>query len=130
MKVSDAMRLADEMGIPDARHMYIERNIATWDGERPRCCAIGGAAVASGSFRMKVDSFGYLIPDSASSAMDLTRCDDRINFARPRLVDCPCGDGIRLKHRYQAAIHLYERHKWSRTQIADWLDSLDGAEVA
>lgn len=40
MLLSDALRKADEMGLPDLRRQFIEFDPAKWGGEKPPCCAI------------------------------------------------------------------------------------------
>ena len=48
MKFSDALRLADQLELPDLRGSFIQVKVSKWGGDKPPCCAIGGANIASG----------------------------------------------------------------------------------
>ena len=123
MKTSEALRLADEMGLPDRHGVYVEGAVRNWGGEKPPCCAVGGAAIAAG---LRITPEKGVVPAWQISAA--TRPNTSDWAALPNAVACPvegcyrnekwCGDtGI--------ISHLYERHRWSRTRIADWLDTLE-----
>lgn len=129
MKLSDAMRLADEMGLPDARGQWVSKHVSEWEGEKPACCAIGGANVAVGNL-----SFSQLSPDG-DVRTDLQRAASTEGFDVPNVsrswLRCPhkrCyasgrdfGPHSQLR---DMVAHLYDDHAWSRTTIADWLDTV------
>ncbi|MDE2104175.1 MAG: hypothetical protein KGL39_43460, partial [Patescibacteria group bacterium] len=95
MKVSEAMRLADEMGLPNLRRDFIAQCLLMWEGEKPPCCAIGGAAVASRDFRFEEasDEQGFLSDESYRSAQYALSCSDWDAIANNLCnVFCPdCG---------------------------------------
>ena len=123
MKVSEAMRLADELGLPDLRNGFIQVYTPGWKGEKPACCAIGGAAVASRSFQFEARDDGMLTYVAQMSATSANRCEDWKSLRRWRR-QCPvCKRG--QSTAYGVVMHLYDRHWWSRTQIADWLDATE-----
>lgn len=126
MKLSDAMRLADEMGLPDLRESYVSNAPGLWGGEKPPCCAIGGANIATGRTTITVIGDEEMqwtseegLPIESVDGFDFpdieTYCP--VCSARDRYVDVQI-------------VHLYDDHKWSRTQIADWLDSLEVGDGA
>lgn len=122
MKFSEALREADARGLPDRCAAFIARDTREWMGEKPPCCAIGGAAVVSGSFQFEVDpESGYLMEHSRLSAQTADRCDDWKDIVHGTSW-CPM---CRYKDpTYNMVMHLYDAHLWSRTQIADWLDEV------
>ena len=127
MNFQEALRRADGMGLPDLRMMFIQPYIRLWEGEAPPCCAIGGAAVASGDF--KFQSVGQrLTLGSERSARSALSCSNWVDVARKvdYAIACPatpCPDGYRSNSLYELVMHLYDDHGWSRTQIADYLDA-------
>ena len=129
MNFQEALRRADEMGLPDLRMMFIQPYIRRWEGEAPPCCAIGGAAVASGDFKFELDSVGQrLTRDSEASARRAPTCSNWEDIASKLdyQIACPatpCPDGLPASSLYSLVQHLYDDHGWSRTQIADYLDA-------
>lgn len=136
MKFSDALRLADEMELPNLRQNYVERTMENWGGEKPPCCAIGGANVAAG--RVTYDWHGDERWDGKNQGFEpihkLTSTAE-LTFQQywgPVLaedVNCPgeFGEGhcgALYQELSEAIIHLYDSHEWSRTRIADWLDEV------
>lgn len=122
MKFADALREADARGLPDLRNRYIAHDIRKWVGEKPPCCAIGGAAVVSGSFEFETEpESDYLSRHSYMSAQTADRCEDwkAIQKVVAGCPACPEKDTT-----YYTITHLYDDHEWSRTQIADWLDEV------
>jgi hypothetical protein len=130
MKHSDAMRKADELGLPDRRGVWVSRFPSEWAGEKPACCAIGGANVAAGnlSFAQGVgvittdpdramSTDGFDVPNVSRSWL---RCPHKRCYASGR----DYGPHSQLR---DMVAHLYDDHGWGRTQIADWLDSLVAA---
>ena len=136
MNFQEALRRADEMRLPDLRMMFIQPYIRRWEGEVPPCCAIGGAAVASGDFKFELEDFTLQLH---SGGQRLTRDSERTSYSAPscsnwedvaRKVDyaiacpaTPCPDGYRSNSLYELVVHLYDDHEWSRTQIADYFDA-------
>lgn len=119
MKFTEALRLADEMGLPDLRCNFIEADTSKWVGEKPPCCAIGGANVASRAFVYETED-GRLTHSSYASACG----DDNEWLNRTAIVmDCGCKTQVSALAR-RAITHLYDYHEWSRTQIADYLDTI------
>jgi hypothetical protein len=116
------MRLADQMGLPDRRASFIEGDLSKWEGEKPPCCAIGGASVASRSFQFESTVDQILSDESLNSARFINACHDWHEFVAYRVYACPVCPIIK-DSAYRACIHLYDAHLWSRTQIGDWLDS-------
>ncbi len=121
MKLSDAMREADARELPNLRFRFIQVAKDRWGGEKPPCCAIGGANVVRGipfKFNGKL-----LAQDSAFAAQaidwaELAPCDAEWT--------CPVSPVACLgsKDTLNTITHLYDHHLWSRTQIADWLDEV------
>lgn len=130
MKLTDAMRLADKLEIPDLRKGYIEMRVVAWGGEKPPSCAIGGAAIAAGlwspEFTVAPDGEQWLTSLSQYSAafpdaFGLGEIQNAIDFCCPA---CENRESALRGWQYlrQVIIHLYDDHLWARTQIADWLD--------
>ena len=130
MKFTQALRLADELELPDLRGQFVQLYLKDWGGEKPPCCAIGGAAVASGQVAIGFEDspFGdtvlLALTDEAIHSAESPTFDDAVfsDLQWDLVFQCPEGDypqGMSLK---TIVIHLYDHHLWSRTQIADWLD--------
>lgn len=128
VKLSDAMREADRLGIPDLRGRYIETIVSKWGGEVPPACAIGGAAIAAGIKYEFIETIGgtplaltdATVDQSMQPAVDDV---DRLDFPRDRR--CPvCYQECQAIR--EVIICLYDSHEWSRTRIADWLDKRRG----
>ena len=130
-KLSDAMRLADEMGLPDLQNEFVAGIVDDWGGEKPPCCAIAGANIASG--RVRIEPVNRVVPHWQQLAVQRTG-----GFDYPkRFPKCPASnevppEGESFGCSYSGSgstrsriIHLYDDHGWSRTEIADWLDSLE-----
>lgn len=120
MKLSDAMRLADEIGLPDLRRKFVQRHTLLWAGEKPPCCAIGGANIAAG--HVWIVPFDGMVPHEQMVAASSTEGFDGIPTGS---VKCPGGGCDEVGVEAVVIICLYDRHDWSRTRIADWLDTLD-----
>lgn len=122
MKFSDALREADARGLPDLRNRYIAHDTRKWVGEKPPCCAIGGAAVVSGSFEFEMNQeSGFLSGHSYHSAETADHCEDWEDIVQGTSW-CPV---CHIKGATDdIVVHLYDTHLWSRTQIADWLDEV------
>lgn len=126
MKFAEALRLADETGLPDLRGSYINPDISEWSNEKPPCCAIGGAAIVSRTFVFELDEGGVLTDDSRMSATDAQNCEDWSSILGG-WVKCPVEHEDLHQDRIKRTIkntiiHLYDSHLWSRSKIADWLD--------
>jgi hypothetical protein len=115
---AEALRLADEMGLPDKRQAFIEADTRLWGGEKPPCCAIGGANIASGRVQI-VPEHGWVPLRQIHAASDWSW------IGKQTRRRCPsCGRSVGFQEGGVIA-HIYDDHKWSRTQIADWLDSME-----
>lgn len=114
--LSASLRKADALELPDLRCSYIDPHVANWGGEKPPCCAIGGANVADGNVEMQfVGKEPVLSANSVIAAQE---------WRWPNLVTwCPACTvtGSELEN---LVAHLYDSHEWSRSQIADWIDTL------
>lgn len=112
----------DEMELPDLRGKFVELDTSKWGGEKPPCCAIGGANVAARRFEFEVDEDGWLTFQSRESAR---RRDGLVDFSSSR-INCPYSTCVQSAGvaAYAIIIHLYDYHLWSRTQIADYLDTI------
>ena len=122
MNLADAMREADRLGLPDHRNDWIEENTTQWGGDLPPCCAIGGAAIAAGLVAIVPE--GGLVPVDQYYALG----DAQWHFVdiEDEAIVCPsCAEGNPEQIPLFMTMHLYDHHNWSRTQIADWLDSLE-----
>lgn len=108
---SEAMREADRMGLPDRRGFFIELDVSAWGGEKPPCCAIGGAnVVAKGVEVIDARVFGRMMYEVSPKAL-------LKKILCPACVEC-------VGAANWVVPHLYDSHLWSRTHIADWLDSI------
>lgn len=120
MKFSDELRLADEIGLPDLRQAFVMVDTREWGGEKPPCCAIGGANIASGRVRIVPDENGH-VPNAQCLAANKRPQLHHTSDVAHDWTYCPV---CRYDEPYSAlVIHLYDNHLWSRTQIADWLDA-------
>ena len=117
MKTSDAMRRADELGLPDLQGGFIQEYSGDWNGEKPPCCAIGGAAVVTHG--VELDEEGWLKNRSIYATPETS---DWERIAHRDESSCP----VCTKYGSISAsiVCLYDIHLWSRTQIADWLDTI------
>jgi hypothetical protein len=117
MTMMDAMRLADEIGLPDYRGDFVHRYARDWGGEKPPSCAIGGANIAVGRAVISPDDDGW-VPSTQHIAAG--------HWWGPVgiLTDCPVCALANAYPLHQLTAHLYDDHEWSRTQVADWLDAL------
>ena len=120
MNASEALRLADEMGIPDLRHTFVEARLKFWHGEIPPACAIGGANIAA----RKVTLEPY--PGTQTlSPLTVRACGaDNFGLLLGGEVPCPACKKHRPAERYWIIQNLYDGHKWSRTRIADWVETV------
>lgn len=147
-KLSNALRLADAMELPDLRGDWLETNVDHWGGEKPPCCAIGGANIASGRTPivtgegvdddglMKINQEGEAVErwaraegriESLSGFVEYDEWLDRLDSSFD-LVICPappseCAQPGQGRYLDNIVVHLYDDHLWTRTEIADWLDS-------
>lgn len=152
MKTSDALRLADELGSYRIIGDFVETSESMWatarraartskrryiNPEIPPTCAIGGAALASRAFSIYQEpplgswDSGWRIDGNP----EVPDTDDweLINRDRGYNVICPkrcVSQGDKHIHRMfssyrDAIIHLNDTHNWTRSRIADWLDTQD-----
>lgn len=128
MKLAEYLRLADEMGIPDLRNGYIHSVVDNWEGELPPSCAIGGAAVAARDFQyesFQIYNRTVLTDESSKSAENVPSAEDW-DLVENTYTWCPLRPCQEIKLPITSmVIHLYDDHSWTRTQIADWLDSIE-----
>lgn len=130
MKLSEAMRLADEMSIPNRRRSYIETDTRKWKGKLPPSCAIGGANVASRYFVCSTCEDGLLTSQSHATAVPIGHFDGVEPFLEiAPFVECPHNHRQRCcpsesDELVDIIIHLYDDCRWSRTRIAAWLETL------
>ena len=117
MKTSDALRRADELGLPNLKKKYILENSHEWGGEKPPCCAIGGAAVVTRGVELKED--GWIKDKSIYSTPET---DDWERIAHRDTSNCLVF--TKYGSISTSIICLYDNHLWSRTRIADWLDTI------
>lgn len=126
MRVSDYMRLADQLKIPDRRRGFIEQFTIKWKGEGPSACAIGGASIASGHCSVELTEDGRMLTSkSIEQSTSVPDAEDWMEFKYVHyLLKCPaCPDGITQNTNFfEMTIHLYDDHRWSRSQVADYLD--------
>ena len=124
MTTAEALRAADRAELPDLRNSYIEASVAAWGGEKPPCCAIGGAALMSGVM-MEFSADNRLVVNEDKFFRPLTSDWQAVGNMK---VTCPACLPSTYPRAWQgvgdaAIAHLYDVHGWSRTEIADWLDS-------
>jgi hypothetical protein len=75
-----------------------------------KTCALGAAFAAIG--QIKEIQYGFL------------NWPEEWKWINIKSIQCPnCGD--RNKVLWIIAIHLNDRHKWTRESIADWIESLE-----
>lgn len=119
MKLSDALRLADEMGLPQIYETYIEVDSAKWGGEKPATCALGGAIIAAGLWRAEVEH--GLVKDANHLYKSLPAEWVVLRGADPLCCPVPpCGV---INDSASMVIHLNDAHHWERSSIADYLDA-------
>lgn len=118
MKLPEALRLADAMELPNARGHFITINVSEWGGEKPPCCAIGGANIATRAVTIEIEN-GQVTNETVSAAQKyywwFTAASSEF-FS----MKCPCDS--RRDTVPHTVMHLYDVHNWSRSRIADWLD--------
>lgn len=118
LTTAQAMRLADELKIPNLRAHYIERYVPYWFNEKPPCCAIGGASLVCGT-KPKIEGNNV---KNASDFVDINSTDwydikDAIT-SNPAVAT-----SLREKQTVEHIIQdLYDNYGWTRTEIADWLE--------
>lgn len=131
MKFTDALRLADELEIPDQRHTFVIADISKWNGEKPLCCAIGGANAAAGKTIIEVREHEprYLTVDSIVSFRNWSHWPALATPFSGRRPSICLSSGLGCEPRVSVAgnmagavIHLYDKHNFSRTQIAEYLE--------
>lgn len=122
MKFTEALRLADEMELPDSVGQFMVYKIEEWDGEKPPCCAIGGADIASRNVTYKIrDNIrAYNIELFTSSFLEMSeRYDDE---GLPDSLSCPFHLTKIPFPLIELIAHLYDTHLWTRTKIAEFLE--------
>jgi hypothetical protein len=134
MKLSEAMRLADELELPELRGEYVAQVVEKWGGEKPPCCAIGGAAIACGGWQPEfIESYGgkrLVLTGTAYVSAMMPQVDDAELLSRQCRRQCPVCRA-RFYERFPQRgwtfryyiEHLFDQHKWSRTRIANWIDN-------
>src|SRR5262245_27605753 len=111
MKLSEAIRLGAMMA-PEHRGPYWIRYD---NGQVCGTCAMGAAYHAGGL----IHSHTFLVPDSEA----------RQTF--PVLAKkVPIPDGTLVADLEEVVIHLFEWKKWTREQIADWVETIEQAQDA
>lgn len=123
MKFTQALRMADELGLPDLRNQFIEERLQKWNGEKPPCCAIGGANIAAGLFE-----FDAVITPSDETWLTVASVESatKHSYIPARMVACPHSACVAGKGLMSVRIaHLYDDHEWSRTRIAEWLERVE-----
>ena len=121
LTTAQALRLADERGLPNNRGAYIRAAATNWKGEKPPCCAIGGAALVSGvGIKWRAGLKTPIVANIDDFKTPLTSDWEQIKdkFVTPPV---PMSGKPRVRHVIE---QLYDRHYWSRTQVADWLDTV------
>ena len=135
MKFSDALRLADQLELPDLRGSFIQVKVSKWGGDKPPCCAIGGANIASGlvvidtfrdvtTYTRKgkeiIEKYVFLTYNSK-----LSRADHWFNSEK--IVFCMICERLSIpRDRFDLiglVVHLYDNHLLSRTLVADYFDT-------
>ena len=119
-RLTDMLRKADLLELPDTPGVYIEAYTSLWGGEKPPCCAIGGANVARGEQMDIVD--GKITNILSFMTLEHMEVDNIKVPAR-----CPvCGKNRAVLNQLESCvIHLYDDHRLSRTEIADMLEGAD-----
>lgn len=113
MSIQDAMRMADKLKIRNSRGFFIMGTDKEPKGNYYPSCAIGAAAQVTGDYsRNKGDG----------SAANLKK------VSNPELLglnmDCPVKTCNETQPVYEAIIHMYDDHKFSRSKIADKIDAV------
>lgn len=127
LTTAQAMRRADDLGLPDARKDFIVECILDWEGhERPPCCAIGGAAFAAGQEIewCVVEGVQYVANAAAFERVptsDWEHIAYRLAIPPEYSYNDEVGKALTI---YRIIIDLYDEAGWSRTQIADWLEGV------
>ena len=135
MKFSDALRLADQLELPDLRGSFVQVKVSKWGGDKPPCCAIGGANIASGL--VVVDTFTDVATYTHKGeetiekyvfltyTSKLSRADHWFNSEK--IVFCMICERLSIpRDRFDLiglaslAVHLYN-HLLSRTLVADYI---------
>jgi hypothetical protein len=108
MKLSEAIRMNGMMK-PQG---FGDQSIASLDAP----CAIGGA----------LQSIGIQDPRGASNNYGLA------TFAWPwlnRKLDCPFCNVFKGHRIVSVLYHLNDNHRWTRSQIADWVETVEPKET-
>lgn len=135
MKLSEALREADRRGIPNIRGNFWSSRKNMWNGEMWPACAIGAANVVAGNARLVRYNDKFHIEGTINQLWGF-------EYSQAIHYVCPAYDEeaiyqkqkCRCHLRYpggmkHSIIHLYDFHRWTRTQIADWIDSLEVYDV-
>lgn len=115
---TDYMREADGRELPDLRMAFIEYDTAKWGGEKPPCCAVGGANICAG-VPYVVGEDGFVL-----RGMQVNSVPEWLDAASISGKCHLCGSA--MHHGWPP--HLYDEHGWSRTQIADYIDATYGRD--
>lgn len=110
MKMSEAIRLA---GMLHPQH-YGGSYGFDIKGNVKSTCAVAGAQIAAG---LRVNEHGYIIDKDQATAW--MRFFDEW-AAKEGYIPCPACRSSRLP--VPSIVHLNDQHKWTRNQIADWLE--------
>lgn len=132
MSVGEAIRLGSTV-LRETRGAYCDVDM---DGQACGACVIGTALMATG----RIDRQGALTIEAGSAAGPpgrglVTAVHRAMEALWPWLalpIDCPvpgCDRGFEGERVSCVAEHLFEAHKWSRPDVADWLDAKE-AELA
>lgn len=108
MRLSEAIRLGSMLR-PQIRNEYSTRRGS---------CAVGAACDALGIGELGI----------AAAEMEWVKAFDVDASGRIHHRLCPvCGDG--RPNTVNAITHLNDDHKWTREQIADWVQTIEPAQV-
>lgn len=123
---SDAMRKADELGYPNRHEEYMEQNKSKWVDGIPQCCAIAGANIVLGNVDITAE------PDLEGCLpwAEVRKCWVLPKGLEKVVQGCPSGEECKYTHNCSIEfwiIHLYDDHKWTRSQVADWLTPIEAA---
>lgn len=125
MNFLEALRAADIAELPDNRFNFVSLTTSKWGGEKPPCCAIGGANLMGGKAFIEVDSRDSKLTiesyTSFSRVADAWPC-----LGQPTNIQfcwiCRGKPLSSVKSMDRLVIHLYDFHEFSRTEIADLLE--------
>lgn len=120
-RFTEMLRKADAMGIKSTHRHFL---VPSYEGVE--ACAIAGANLAAGwlSYEVGEGAPSRSWMDMKSSGVNGFREADSILRSSPQLNRvCPANPGHGYRNVYDLVLDLHDRHKWTRTEIADYLDA-------